>query len=50
MAEKEITIKVTEHELELIKRALSDHETKRNSKGLSTDEATKLQAKLDAAK
>lgn len=50
MADKEITIRLTLHELELLKRALSDHETVRSSKGLSTDDCRKLEAKLHAAK
>jgi hypothetical protein len=50
MADEEFTITVTEQELELLKRALSEHEAKRSSMGLSTDEAEALQKKLNAAK
>jgi hypothetical protein len=50
MADNEITIKVTEDELDLIRRALGEHEIKRNGKGLSTEDLKKLEKKLDAAK
>jgi hypothetical protein len=50
MAKKEIVVKFTGQELELLSRALSEYEAKRASDGLNTDEAAKLQKKLDDAR
>jgi len=43
---KEIVLQLTDGELQVLKRSVDEHETNRNSKGLSTDECKSLKAKL----
>lgn len=50
MADKEVVIRLTPKEFDVVRRALSEHDIKRSAEGLSTEECEALQRKLDEAK